>query len=335
MAGRLRAVARAARRVGARVEALGRLLDYRPEDRREAELERLGDAAFGVGDVAELAGQPHLAEAGERPAVGVAEWLPALSRCDRKGDREIGPRLVDADPAGDVDEDVGVAEPRRRRAGREPRGSSPAGCDRSRLPPAAAARPRSGRPAPGPRRARAACPPSHRGRRSPAAAVASPTKRADGSSTSTRPAGAHLEDADLAGRAEAVLERAQGPVGALALALEVGARSRRGARAPAGRRRSLLGHVADEDQGRRRSLGHRHQRRRPPPAPGRPIRGARELGRVQRLDGVDDTDRRALGLDRLEDGAELGLGQRRDVERASPSRSARIRTWAVDSSPVT
>ena len=31
---------------------------------------------------------------------------------------------------------------------------------------------------------------------------------------------AHLEDAELAGRAEAVLERAQRPVGALALALE-------------------------------------------------------------------------------------------------------------------
>ena len=46
---------------------------------------------------------------------------------------------------------------------------------------------------------------------------------------------AHLEHAGLVGRAEPVLDRADGPVGALALALRTGARSRPDARARAGR----------------------------------------------------------------------------------------------------
>ena len=41
-----------------------------------------------------------------------------------------------------------------------------------------------------------------------------------------------------------------------------------------------------------------------------------ELGGVQRLDRVDDADVGPLGLDRRDDRAEVGLGERRDVEGA-------------------
>ena len=60
----------------------------------------------GWRDVAQLAGQADLAEAGERLAAA-AQRLAAMRRGDRERDGEVGAGLVDPDAAGDVDEDVG------------------------------------------------------------------------------------------------------------------------------------------------------------------------------------------------------------------------------------
>ncbi len=172
------------------------------------------------------------------------------------------------------------------------------------------------RRAPGPRPAADASPPSRRGSTEPGLPrVASATKRAEASSTSTRPVVAHLEDADLVGRPEAVLQRAQRPVGALALALErehavdeVLEHARTGERA-------LLGDVADQHDRDAARLGDAHQ------APGDlahlPDRSRRpgQPGRMQRLDRVDDADVGALGLDRRDDRLEVGLGDDRDRQR--------------------
>ena len=119
----------------------------------------------------------------------------------------------------------------------------------------------------------------------------------------------HLEDPELAGRAEAVLERPQRPVGALALALEEQHAIDEVLEDPRARDRPLLGHVTDEDQGGAVALADLHQgvgglahlRHR--------ARGARQLGGVQRLDRVDDAGIGTLRLDRRRDGGEIGLGQ--------------------------
>ena len=105
------------------------------------------------------------------------------------------------------------------------------------------------RRAPGPRRAAAASPPSPRARRCPGARVASPTKRALASRTSTRPPSRISKTPDLVGRAEAVLQRAQRAVGALALALELQHAVDEVLEHPRAGQRALLGHVADEQHG--------------------------------------------------------------------------------------
>ena len=53
-------------------KALDRLSGHRPHRGSEPELLRLGDAALGVADVAELAGQPNLAEARQGALAGTA-----------------------------------------------------------------------------------------------------------------------------------------------------------------------------------------------------------------------------------------------------------------------
>ena len=70
------------------------------------ELGALREAPLGLGDGAQPARQADLAEAGERRANRHA----AGSRRDRERDAEVGARLVDPNAAGDVDEDVGLAE---------------------------------------------------------------------------------------------------------------------------------------------------------------------------------------------------------------------------------
>ena len=89
----------------------------------------------------------------------------------------------------------------------------------------------------------------------PGAFVASPTKRADASATSTRPPGAHLEHADVVRRAEAVLQGPQRAVGALALALELEHAVDQVLEHPRAGQRALLGDVADEQHRDRARLG--------------------------------------------------------------------------------
>jgi hypothetical protein len=70
---------------------------------------------------------------------------------------------------------------------------------------------------------------------------------------------AHLEDAGLRGRAEAVLQRAQRAVGPLALAFELQHAVDEVLQDARARDRALLRHVADEDHGRARRLRRAHQ----------------------------------------------------------------------------
>ena len=129
-----------------------------------------------------------------------------------------------------------------------------------------------------------------------------------GSATSARPRAGHLEDADLVGGAEAVLDGAQDAelVAALALEVEHGVDhvlddARAGDLA-------VLGDVADEDDRGAAALGEGDEL----------VGGGADLGdRARRavdvvgphgLDRVDDGERRALGLERGQDVAEVGLG---------------------------
>jgi hypothetical protein len=57
-----------------------RIYDSGLEHRRQAELLGLRDAAVGVGDGPQLAGEPELAEAGKRPARDRGAQRPSLGR---------------------------------------------------------------------------------------------------------------------------------------------------------------------------------------------------------------------------------------------------------------
>ena len=146
----------------------------------------------------------------------------------------------------------------------------------------------------------------------------------------------HLEDADLARRAEAVLQRAQRPVGPLALALEGQHAVDQVLEHPRSRDRALLGHVPDQD--------HRHAALlREPHQPARHLahlpdraRAARHRRVVEHLHRVDDADVGALGVDRREHRVEVGLGHDRHLQRRRRrGAAARSLTWAADSSPDT
>ena len=131
---------------------------------------------------------------------------------------------------------------------------------------------------------------------------------AEGLATSARPRAGHLEDADLVGGAEAVLDRAQDAelVAALALEIEHGVdhvldHARAGDLA-------VLGDMADEDDRDAAALGEGDEL----------VGGGADLGDgagravdvvgPHRLDRVDDGERRALGLERGQDVAQVGLG---------------------------
>ncbi len=125
----------------------------------------------------------------------------------------------------------------------------------------------------------------------------------------------HLEDADLAGRAEAVLERAQRAIGPLALALEGQDAVDQVLEHPRSRDRALLGHVPDQDHGHAALLREPHQATRHlahlPDRAG--AAGHRRV--VEHLHRVDDADLRPLGLDRREHRVEVRLGDDRHAER--------------------
>ena len=146
----------------------------------------------------------------------------------------------------------------------------------------------------------------------------------------------HLEHADLVGRAEAVLQRAQGPVGPLALALEREHAVDQVLQHARARQRALLRHVADESVAMPRSLASRISG----PATSRTC--ADRAGRtasmrvVQHLHGVDHAYLRPLRLQGRE-GRRPDRCRPRSERRghAEPSRSARSFTCAADSSPET
>src|SRR3954471_2893445 len=82
-----------------------RHLFRRRDDVSESELLGLRAAPVGVPDTAQLAGQPDLAEAGDRHLI--AHFHAFRGAGDGESNGQIGPRLLDADAAGDVDEHVG------------------------------------------------------------------------------------------------------------------------------------------------------------------------------------------------------------------------------------
>ena len=130
-------------------------------------------------------GQPDLAERGQAPRVTGA---PLRGRRDRERDGKVRAGLVDAHAAGDVDEDVGLAERRCRRAARARRRSSRAASGRRRCRRGAASRGRSARRAPAPRAGSAASPRARRRRRRRPRPRRVRPKSSDGSGTPTRPA---------------------------------------------------------------------------------------------------------------------------------------------------
>ena len=124
---------------------------------------------------------------------------------------------------------------------------------------------------------------------------------------------AHLEDADLVGRAEAVLGRAEDPEGVEALALQVEHRvddvlehARPGDRA-------LLGHVPDEEDRDVVALRDLEEAR----GALAELRDAASRGadrvRAHRLDRVDDREGRTCLADRLHDRGQVRLGEERDA----------------------
>ena len=146
----------------------------------------------------------------------------------------------------------------------------------------------------------------------------------------------HLEDADLVGRAEAVLDRAQDAelVAALALEVEHGVdhvldHARAGDLA-------LLGDVADQDHRDAAALGEGGELVRAGADLGDRARRALDVVDPHGLDRVDDGELRRLGLERGQDVAQVGFGgELARGSRSRPRRWARIRTWPADSSPET
>ena len=286
--------------------------------RAEAELARLGQPAVGVRDVAQLAGQAELAEA-PRAACRPPSAMPFAADASASAIARSAPGSSTRTPPATLTNTSAVPSRDAARGGPARRARAPAGCGRPRWRPAAAAPARSAPPAPGPPRAAAASPPSRRARREPGARVASPTKRARGVLDLHEPAVAHLEHAHLVGGAEAVLERAQRAVGALALALELQHAVDQVLEHARAGQRALLGHVAHEQRRRCRAPWPAASAGRRPRAPGRPSPArAGQAGGVERLHRVDDADLGPLGLQRGEHGVEVRLGDDR-------ARSQRVR----------
>jgi hypothetical protein len=114
----------------------------------------------------------------------------------------------------------------------------------------------------------------------------------DGFATGLEPAAAHVEDADLLRRAEAVLVRAQQPERVEAVALELQHDVDEVLEHARTRDRALLGHVADQhERGAVRLRGRREQRRALAHLRDRARRRLDALA-AQRLHRVDQHERR-------------------------------------------
>src|SRR5215218_2889087 len=292
-------------------------------DRRKPELASLRDAALGVGDAAQLAGEAELAEAGERRRVFAAtrrvlvragQSDAACSARDRERDREVGPGLVDAYAADDVYEHVRAADADTavaRQHGQHEREA--VAVDAGDDPPRDLQV-----------RLRHECLHLHEQRaralhRSEHDGAGGARRLADetggGVEHLDEPVPAHLEHARLAGRAEAVLEPPQGAVGALALALELQHAVDEVLEHAWAGERPLLRHVPDEQHGDAMHLRDAHDLARDlahlPHRAGR----AAERARVQRLHRVDDAHVGPLPLQCRQHGREVRLGDRGNPQR--------------------
>ena len=209
-------------------------------------------------------------------------------------------------------------------AGRGRRGPAPAGCGRRRWRCGAAGRSRSGPPAPAPRPAAAASPPCAPSTTEPGARPRPRRRSAPRGRHLDQPALAHLEDADLVGRAEAVLERRAGCGRCRSRSpSKWSTQSTRCSSTRGPGQRPLLGDVTDQEQRRRRSRLAVVQQR-----------GGRLPDLRRRGPGAASRDRRSvctesithavgpLRLERRQHGLERGLGEHRHRQRA-PRRAAR------------
>ena len=145
----------------------------------------------------------------------------------------------------------------------------------------------------------------------------------------------HLEDADLVGRPEAVLDRAQDAQEAVAVALELQHGVDQVLEHPRPGDRAVLGDVADQHDGDVVAFG------QPQQAVGRfahlgdAARRRRQVGGVQRLHRVDDARRRARSARSRRRPRRARSRPARGSDRRRPAARARRRTWAGDSSPLT
>jgi hypothetical protein len=126
----------------------------------------------------------------------------------------------------------------------------------------------------------------------------------------------HLEDADVVRRAEAVLQRAQRAVGALALALELEHAVDEVLEDARTGERALLRDMADEQDGGARPLGDLRDPRGDLAHLAHGAGRAVQRGAVERLDRVDHAGGGPLGAQGGEHGVEVGLRQDRHVESA-------------------
>ena len=146
----------------------------------------------------------------------------------------------------------------------------------------------------------------------------------DGFGTGRSPRRRHLEDAELADGAEAVLHRADDAVRVMALAFEVQHRVDDVLERLRAGEAAVLRDVADEERRDVLALRREQQLRRRfahlPDAAGRRL----ELQREHRLNRIDDHQRRLDARDLLEDPLEAGFGeqiQRRVADRRAARRA--------------
>ena len=146
---------------------------------------------------------------------------------------------------------------------------------------------------------------------------------APGSATSSRPSAGHLEDANLLGRAEAVLARAQESEAREALALEGQHHIDDVLERLGPGERPVLGHVADEHHRHAVLLGIRLEQRRAAADLANRAGRAFELVGGHRLDRVDDDQRRGGCLRRGDDALHGCLGQDVDLLAGAPPQTRR------------
>ena len=143
---------------------------------------------------------------------------------------------------------------------------------------------------------------------------------------------AHLEDADLAGGPEAVLDRGQDAQRVVAVPVEGEHGVDQVLDRPGPGQIAVLGHVADQEQRDAARLRHAGQALDAGAHLGQASGRLGQLGVGDRLQRVDDQQRRAVALDRRLDRLDVGPSSASRWRGTRPMRDARPRTWVSDSS---